>query len=242
MSQVRFDPAKASLQAPRGTLNHLVALAEGSAVGPDRSASLRAAGVIDDDGIHPAIAPALSAISTPVCTMTLTRWPSENPGSSLRVEGWTNPHIAVLLLPGSDDICLLTWAHPTFLPVALARLVGLGPRPGRAGRQGGTPQPWPRQVSREPATTFRFGDWGEDAGPGRWEITMRWDPAPPSTGTATLRVLDSDDGYRAMETPGGESGGARTEGRTIRLLTSTEVWREILALLPDIDDLAPSDR
>src|SRR5262245_59951145 len=174
MSQLWLDSAKATLQAPRGVLNELVALAQGNAVEPHGSASLRAAGAVDDDGVHPAIAPALTAMTTPTCTIALARWPSKDPGTALNVQGWTDPATAVLLLPGDDDTCILTWAHPTFLPVALARLVGLGPRPRRAGRQVGTPPSGPRQGSEDATTTFRLGDWARDVGPGRWEITMRW--------------------------------------------------------------------
>jgi len=216
MMDVRFEPARSTVAGPPEAIDALIALAAGQQPDPAIAAALRAAGALQAEGVHPAIEPALSAIASPVCTLTLGDWPSADSSDAgpPRAEGWLDPGTAVLLLRDRDDgPRVLTWAHTTFLPVMLARLVGLRPRPRTASHGGGVP--------------VQGADLADLNG---WEILMRWEPAAGSSGSAVLRVVDAEDGFLVQD-----DGGA---GPALRPLTATELWCRLVALIPPVGDLA----
>lgn len=131
---VVFDPAGVTLRLSPVAFRVLVAAVQDrdSAQGTDEAlpmlATLQRAGVIDGQGVHPQLRPALAAAADPICRLALDR--DDLP----RAEGWVGARDAVLLLPGADGMADVVSAPTPFLPVTLARLVGLGARPkGQVG-------------------------------------------------------------------------------------------------------------
>jgi hypothetical protein len=137
--------------------------------------------------------------------------------------------------------------HPSFVPEQLARIVGLGPRlratavrpveldtdlldeltaadPGRRSHavqrvMGRRPEE-ARSIVRRLATGFRA----------RWEVVVRWRPAPGSSGQRAMHVIDAESILWAVE-PG-------ETGLLVGPTTPTDLWRLLVALLPRDQELA----
>jgi hypothetical protein len=161
-------------------------------------------------------------------------------------EGWVAGHAAGFLLPVQGKRCELVVVHPGFVPERLARTVGLGPRPRaptarpvalgtglldeltapdpgrRAGALQRVPDPGPEAalaVAHAIATGFRA----------RWEVVMRWLPAPGSTGRRAMQVIDTETSLWAVE--------PADTGLMVSPTTPTAVWRRFVTLLPGDDEL-----
>lgn len=74
-------------------------------------------------------------------------------------------------------------------------------------------------VARTIATGFRA----------RWEVVMRWLPAPGSTGHRAVYVVDTETALWAVEPTG--------TGLMVSPTTPTEVWRRFVTLLRNDDEL-----
>jgi hypothetical protein len=172
-----LDAEKARLRIAEPALTVLVAHAADPVAAAledgaeEQLAVLRAAGVIEGGRAHPAIAGALAAILHPdLCTLELAY-----SGRSMR--GWCSSTDAALLLPASEDDerRTLLAVHPTLLPEALARLVGLGPRP--------------RPDATAPVAPDAIGDVTR-----RWRLAAAWTLDDGTPGGGTLEIADTPGG------------------------------------------------
>jgi len=167
-------------------------------------ARLRAAGVIRGGESHPALAGALAAIVRPsLCTLQLSY-----DGRSM--QGWASYEDAALLLPareGADERRTLLAVHPTLLPGALARLVGLAPRP-----------------RPEAATPVSYVEGTLDGVIRRWRLEAAWTLASGTAGGATLEMIDTEGGIWLLQ--------PTDEGAPMAWpVTPTFAWRQLVRLV-----------
>jgi len=228
---VRFDAANGRLHLDQAAFDQLVAVARGEGAGPD-AAVLREAGVVQGDGLHPAVAEALRAVTEPVCRLRLAL---TDAGDRLKTgDGWLRAEAAALLLdlpdPGLRD---LVTVPADLVPAAIARVVRLGPRP--------RPEPEPLAIGAAPVSGLLAAERDERRraaealarvvpGPWRaWRAQMAWhDPRVGLTGRA-VQVVDAAPGM-FLAVSDGERG-------TLWPTTPTGVWRLLILLLPRSDEL-----
>ena len=114
------------------TFDHLVAWARGSEEpGPELS-ELRDAGAIQDGVPHPKVWSGLQAVTEPVCRLQMGS--IEHSGRRRIGDGWVSSEAAALLPAAPDGRRELVTVHPSFIPMTIARVVRLGPRP-RSGTE-----------------------------------------------------------------------------------------------------------
>jgi len=223
-------------------------------------AGLRAlvdAGVLSDGQPHPAVAPLAEAIADPVCMVSVRGAAVD--GSGVHGAGWLGAESAALLLDAPevpdtpeppdtskaqdapDGLVELACLVPVSVPAAVARVVGLGPRPvpgavpvplpaaevdglfGAAPEElsGAAPHDGPpaglRVLAAVGASTADGARW--------WEVATRWPDASGNTCTGTLRVLDTADGLWAVT-------GADARTATLTPVSSTAAWRLLLRSFP----------
>lgn len=167
-------------------------------------ARLRAAGVIRGGESHPAFAGALAAIVRPsLCTLQLSY-------DGRAMQGWASYEDAALLLPareGADERRTLLAVHPTLLPGALARLVGLAPRPRPEGAA---------PVSYEEGTL--------DGVIRRWRLEAAWTLASGTAGGTTLEMVDTEGGIWLLQ--------PTDEGTPMAWpVTPTFAWRQLVRVV-----------
>jgi hypothetical protein len=245
MTPVRFNPETATLQLNRETFAALVAHAAQPPPNASPPAELQAAGALHEGRYHPALEQGLNAVLNPVCRLQVRV--ADPHGREDHCDGWIAGHAAGFLLPTQRELCAFVVVHPSFVPEQLARIVGLGPRPRAStvrplelatelldeltasdpGRRADAPQRVPgtspeeaRAIARALATGFRA----------RWEVVVRWLPAPGSRGQRAIHVIDTETTLCAVE-PGGT-------GLVVSPTTPTAVWRLLVTLLPRDEELA----
>lgn len=178
---------------------------------------LRDAGAMTGDTVHPAVAAGMTAVTEAVCGVSLRL----RAGDTTRTgDGWVAGHGAALLLDAADGKREFVTMRVELLPAAIARLVGLGPRP-RGGDDvlhlthdeyrglitgGASPHPEPG--------TWRY-----------WAVSMNWRDATGTPCVATIEVLDGEDCLRLFS--------PSDHGMDATPTTATEVWRRLTLLLPD---------
>jgi len=240
VTAILFDERTGRLQLDQATFDCLAAWAHGHGEpGPELSA-LRDAGVVRPQGPHPALAPGLQAVTEPVCRLRL-RLTDE----AMRLksgEAWVAAGAAALLLDLPDGPRDFLTMPPDFLPAAIARVVRLGPRP-RAGAEPvnvaadlleDIPSSDParrRGAVNRLAAMLVSSTGGRFARPSRiWHAQMTWSSPGDTLTRRTLYVLDNEAGMFLAE----------FEGRRATLwpTTPTAVWRLLIRLLPDSQDLA----
>jgi hypothetical protein len=235
VTAVRFDAASGRLRLDQAAFDRLVGLARGDdGAGPD-AAALRDAGVVRDDGLHPLVADALRAVTEPVCRLRLAL--TDGGGRLKAGDGWLRADGAALLLDLPDEgLRDLVTLPADLLPAAIARVVRLGPRP--------TPEPEPLPVGSDLVAGLLAADPDErrrasdalagvvrlNAGQWRtWRAQMTWhDPRVGLTGRA-VQVVDAGPGL-FLAASDGEQG-------TLWPTTPTAVWRILIRLLPDNDEV-----
>jgi hypothetical protein len=249
VSEILFDAESGRLRLDRPAFDALIDWAADRRAGG--VAELRAAGVVDDDGAcAPAISAGVDAVVAPICRLVLR---IQNPaGRQEQHEGWISGAVAAFLLATEGALCELVNVHPSFLPEAVARVVGLGPRPRLTGtvpvlldvptmdalagpdherRAAATDQLLATATRAEEQATARALGGGILC---RWEAVMTWDPARDSQGRQAMHVVDTPSGMWLLE-PAGD-----------RLLASpttpTVVWRLLIGLLPRDRELDPRHR
>jgi hypothetical protein len=167
-------------------------------------ARLRAAGVIRGGETHPMLAGALAAMVRPtLCTLRLSY-------DGRAMQGWASHDDAALLLPSREEIDerrTLLAVHPTLLPGALARLVGLGPRPR------------PRAEAPVP-----YEDGALEDVIRRWRLEAAWTLASGAAGGATLEMVDTEGGIWLLQPAGDEPPLAWP-------VTPTFAWRQLVRLV-----------
>ena len=163
---------------------------------------------------------ALAAIDAPTATLVLERGEREG-------RGWVDDRWAAIELPGRFI------AVPTdFLPIALARLFALGPRPRV------TPAERLRHRAGELATMLARREPASDSPLERtlvetlrehWRVVAHWAPAPGSPGVRVVEAIDTDAGVWLVipDDPDVE----------LWPVTPTVVWRRLTALLPRDEEL-----
>ena len=211
MSAASFDLATGRLDAPRAAIE---ALLEGGS-----SPDLERAGALVDGDPHPRLAAALATIREPLCEMGLQRGDREG-------RGWVSPALAVLLVPGQEGCLTLRSLPPAYLPVVLARMNDLGPRP---------------RADRPERHRFAAGELAQllaTRGPGtlaatlreHWRVELSWAPSPESPGVRALEVVDTDEGIWLVVPDGA--------GVELWPSTPTMVFRLLTGLLPRDHELA----
>lgn len=228
---VEFDVDSGQLRLDRPTFQRLADwfTAPGGRGGAESvPAELRDAGVLDErDQLHPALAPGLAAVADPMCRLAVRM--RDGSGRTERGDGWVGGDAAALLLDLPDGRCEFGIVHPTFLPVMLARVVGLGPRP----RLGGEPrQATVDQLDQltDPDPASRSTAAARLSAPGLaelrsdWQLQAAWQPAEGSSGIRAFRVLDTPAGLWLVEPH---------EHRPMLFPTTpSAVWRRLVRLLP----------
>lgn len=245
MTPVRFDAETATLRLDRETFAALVAHAAQPTGDAAHLAELYEAGALRDGQYHPALEQGLDAVLNPVCRVDVRV--ADAHGGEDHCDGWVAGHAAGFLLPADEELCAFVVVHPSFVPEQLARIVGLGPRPRAStarplelttelldeltasdpGRRADAPQPVPDTSSEEAWAIARTLATGFRA---RWEVVVRWLPAPGSRGQRAMHVIDTETTLWAVE-PGGT-------GLLVSPTTPTAVWRLLVTLLPRDEELA----
>jgi EspG family len=245
MTPVRFDPETATLQLDRETFAALIAHAAEPTGNASPPAELQAVGVLHDGRYHPALEQGLDAVLNPVCRLQVRG--ADPHGREDHCDGWVAASAAGFLLPVQGELWEFVVVHPSFVPERLARIVGLGPRP-RA------PTARPVELGTELLDQLTASDPGRRAdalqrvlssGPedaqaiaralasgfrSRWEVVVRWLPAPGSTGQRAMHVIDTETTLWAVEPAG--------IGPVVWPTTPTAVWRLLVTLLPRDEELA----
>jgi hypothetical protein len=245
MTAVRFDAETAVLRLDRETFATLVAHAAQPTGEPPYLAELGEAGAFRDGRLHPALEAGLDAVLNPVCRLQVRV--AQVHGREDHGDGWVAGHAAGFLVPVQGGLWEFAVVHPGFVPERLARIVGLGPRPRAAAAR-------PVELGSELLDELTASDPGRragalrrvlDAGPeeagavaralaggfrSRWEVVVRWLPAPGSSGQRAMHVVDTETALWAVE-PGGT-------GLVVWPTTPTAVWRLLVTLLPRDEELA----
>lgn len=251
----RFDPAEGELRLPAVAVELLGRLGRGTdrAVlwerAPEALALLERLGVVDGGDVHPTALPMADTIGAPLVRSVLR---AGAPGPTLEARGWIAAGVAVVATPVGDDLYDLAVGHPSAVPIVIAGIVDLGPRPVPATdgavvlperavralvdpRGHGDLQPdevlEAAQVPQDRRGALRR--LAEDCR-ASWSAEARWMVGVDRVARARVRVLD-----------GGPAGlwryeRRRAEGRDIARLeptTAREVWRELCALLPSEGEL-----
>ena len=245
MTPVRFDAETATLRMDRETFAALVAHAAQPTGDAAHLAELYEAGALRDGRYHPALEQGLDAVLNPVCRVDVRV--ADAHGRDDHCDGWVAGHAAGFLLPAQGEFWEFVVLHPSFVPEQLARIVGLGPRPRAStarplelatelldeltasdpGRRADAPQRVPGTSSEEAWAIARALATGFRA---RWEVVVRWLPAPGSSGQRAMHVIDTETTLWAVE-PGGT-------GLVVSPTTPTAVWRLLVTLLPRDEELA----
>jgi hypothetical protein len=238
---VAFDTRTGRLRLDQATFDSLVAWARGAAEPGPGLHELREAGAIQNGVPHPAVWPGLQAVTEPTCRLQLASM--DDRGQQRSGEGWVSSEAVALLLDVPDGMRELITVHPAFLPMAIARVVRLGPHP----RPGSDPLHLPRDVYDGLFATdapervraverLRAGastdppllDVVEQlvSGPWRlWAVTLSWTTPEGEPTIRAMQVVATDAGLCLVDTGGQDS--------TLWPTTATGVWRRLTLLLPD---------
>jgi hypothetical protein len=245
MTPVHFEAGTATMRLDRETFAAMVAYAAQPSGDAAHLAELREAGVYRDGRFHPALEEGLDAVLNPVCRLEVRVAGAH--GREDHCDGWVTGDAAGFLLPAQGQLCEFVVVHPGFVPDQLARVVGLGPRPrapaaerlelGPAlldeltaadpGRRTGALR---RLLDGHPGTAGPVARALTTGLRARWEVVMRWLPAPGSAGQRAVQVIDTATGLWEVE-PGGT-------GFAVWPTTPTAVWRRFVTLLPRDSELA----
>lgn len=204
---VVFDHGTGRLRLDQPAFDRLVAWSRGDEAAGPELSALRDAGVAP---AHPRLAGGLRAVREPVCRLRLAH--TDAHGREKAGDGWVRGDAAALLLDLPDGSRDFLTVHPALLPAAIARAVRLGPRP--------RPGPAP----------LRLGADLGGRGPVRsWRAEMRWTGPGGHPVGRTVHVADVEAGLFLVE---------RDEaGATLWPTTASTVWRQLIRLLPDTDEL-----
>lgn len=163
---------------------------------------------------------ALAAMDAPTATLEIARGDREG-------RGWVDDRWAAIEIPGRFV------AVPTdFLPVALARLLDLGPRPRME------PAERLRYRAGELASMLALREAPQDSEAARtlvetlrehWRVEARWSPAPRSPGVRIVEAIDTEAGVWLVV----------PDDPDVELwpVTPTILWRRLTALLPRDEEL-----
>lgn len=231
---MRFDTETGVLRLDQDSFDSLVTwYADGMPEGPELAA-LREAGASTAGHPHPDVANGLEAVTGYRSQLRLDC--ADHTGEELSGDGWASASDAALLLdsaPGLRDFLAL---RPELVPVMVARVVHLGPRP----RHDSAPVLLPRDVfegllgatARDRASAAeRYG--GEPSGligtlvdgPWlRWSVTSRWYTPEGDPASKVVDVIDTVEGLWWVDMDGMDV--------STRPTNATAIWRRLSSLLP----------
>jgi len=210
MSDVIADLDAGLLRMRRAVLLTAAALADpsdGAVVDDDDRAELERAGLAVGAQLHPQLEVIARTVRNPVVELRLDLQTS---GRRAVCSGWIDAGLAVLAVPGEGGLEAIKVAPTKLLPVRLAAFVGLGPRPV------GTVE------------SAKLEDFEHSMGSFvrlRWKAEAFW-----KAGQRSMEVIDAGDQ--------GLWGVSRLDnGGEVWRASATEVWRGLVTLLPDDNEL-----
>lgn len=239
MTEASFDPGMGALVASAAAIDALRRLGRGEELtggegDPAGHEELERAGALRSGAPHPALEPTLDAVAAPVCEAALAR-------GDRRARVWVDARVSVLLVPEPDGRLKLGTVPTPFLPLALARVNGLGPRPRiePAVRLSFSAGDLARLLAeRDLAAVWSAAPDTPETAAARalvrglrehWRVEVRWAPAPDSPGVRAVEVIDTDAGLWLVvpDDPGVE----------LWPTSPTTVFRRLAALLPATEEL-----
>lgn len=243
---VAFDQDSGRLRLDADCFDALTAIASGREPAAEAYRGLREAGLVDERTVHPIIAPALLVLENPTAQAQISmvddagRWW----GGSI----WIGAESAVFLMSTGAELDELIITGPTFFPLSIARIVGLGPR--RNPKFHGWSMATTRteelvsadaSARQQAAAELRSNDADTRSfissivsGPWHyWTLDARWQPASGKDGRRPLHVLDTSQAMAILS----------PEGKNVSVdpLTPSEVWLLLTMILPDDDELAAGE-
>jgi hypothetical protein len=255
---VHFDPDTARLRLSPGAFAALyLRISDGDEPAEqERLEELRDSGVLRGGSPHPKLTDGLDAVAEPVCRLRIRDHRRYQDAWRIdEVDGWIGEEAAALLLDLPDGLREFITVPVMSIPEALARVVEWAPRPAPPGPPLRVPSSVPDGlVSPDPASrehaAYRLTNAtaagpmpeGAEDSPRRaaeqlvgglrryWEAVMSWDPAPGAAAERALRVLDSDSGMWMVQPVAADV--------TLRPVTPTTLWRELVLLFPSENELA----
>lgn len=232
MTRAPFQDDSGRLRLEPELFDALLSWAEGGEVDRERWLALSGAGLVLGDQPHPRVAGAVAAMADPMCVTSLQSNAVDD-GSGIRGAGWMSGESAALLLDAPDGRVELACLPPMSVPAALARLLGLSPRPLPAAPavqlratvvdEFFTVRSPHRSLTSHPVLEAIGLSTVTDAF--RWDVATRWPGAGEVTHSGRLRVIDSPDGLWGVTT-------SEAERLTLQPTTPTAVWRLLLRQFP----------
>jgi hypothetical protein len=231
-AQVEFRPEAADLRAPAGVIGWLTSASDERPATPPEAEALHAAGVLGEDGLHPALRAAEEIVAGARLELRFER--GDRAG-----RGWVGPVASVLGHPLPEGRARLVVVRTPLLVDALVMLNDVGPRPRvePAIRIGLSPGSLAAALAaRDPAQAGLDGAQAEAFAAlvaglrEHWRVATRWEPAEGAIGGRELEVLDTDGGYWLVV----------PDGPTVELWpsTPTEVFRSLCRLFPMTAEVA----
>lgn len=235
--EIEFDPATGRLRLTAAEFEQLV---HHSAPGSSHPADLVAAGALTDDGPHPLLAAGLAAVRTPLCRILVQV--VGDAGSHLH-QGWVSLQAAAFLLRVREDRYDFLTTGPDFTPAAIARVLRLGPR----GVPPGPPLSSPtsllealfaddRSTRREAIAELTEQEESDAASERRWQasrVVVGWTGPDGDPAGRDLTMVRTARGTRVTEFPD-----PAADVVLWAPVTSSELWRAIVGLLPDDAEVA----
>ena len=216
--EIEFDVAAGICRLPRVVYEALVELARGVELPQSLRAPLDKAGLVVDGRLNPVLEPPLSAAANPECVLALFQ--AGHDGHEARGAGSLVEGAGLLTLDTTDKRLEVLPVAPGFLPSALARLFGLGPRPrldfqpvlaphglvedllSDRPRTRSKAARYVAASSADDEQTQRFAALLE-SGPWTWNnVRVEWPSADGTIAARALHVWDSDDGLAIFENRG----------------------------------------
>lgn len=215
--EISFDAETGLCRLPRVILDALVDLARGVELPASLREPLTDSGVLEDGGIHPALAEPLAAAAEPDCRLVL--FLAEHDSSPCRGTGAATAGAGLIALDTLDDRVDVLPVPPGFFAPSLARVFGLGPRPRLAFRPVLAPHKLVEDVlserprKRAKATAYIADSSPDPAtqqfarllaeGPWTWKsVRVEWPASDGTVASRALHVWDSLEGMAIFENRG----------------------------------------
>jgi hypothetical protein len=217
----------------------VVSLSEQAGAESGPAAALHEAGVLRADGPHPALRLGLSTVVEPVCRLDVC---VAGGAARLLHQGWFSTQAAAFLRHVREDEFEFLTVPPEFVPVALARMVRLGPRQAGADREGSEISTacfddlFSAEATRRTAALRLLGGVADRR---VWRLDLVWPGPEDSLAGRAVAATDGPDGMCLLE--------PTDESRVVlRPLSATTAWQRFVTMLPTDHELgethaAPDD-